>query len=104
MKKTKFNKKVIEESPIKTPIKDPNENGKVIFNKFDLIKDPLEAEKERQKVRNLKILLFFLKNFKKNNFKEFCNSLYLQQRLTIVIYILQLQFCKILKKNENLKK
>ena len=33
-----------------SPRKEPVENGKVIFNKFDLIKDPLEAEKEKQKV------------------------------------------------------
>ncbi|CBY20323.1 unnamed protein product [Oikopleura dioica] len=32
-----------------SPRKEPVENGKVIFNKFDLIKDPLEAEKEKRK-------------------------------------------------------
>jgi len=34
---------------INSPVKEPVENGKVIFNKFDLIKDPIEAEKERLK-------------------------------------------------------
>ena len=36
-----------------SPRKEPVENGKVIFNKFDLIKDPLEAEKEKRKVEIL---------------------------------------------------
>lgn len=50
--KTKV-KKIIDESALngstcKSPIKDA-ENGKVIFNKFDLIKDPIQAEKERLK-------------------------------------------------------
>ena len=35
-----------------SPRKEPVENGKVIFNKFDLIKDPLEAEKEKRKVKS----------------------------------------------------
>ena len=35
----------------KSPVKEvKEENGKIIFNKFDLIKDPIEAEKERTKV------------------------------------------------------
>ena len=42
----------------KSPVKEvKEENGKVIFNKFDLIKDPIEAEKERTKV-NLKNGIF----------------------------------------------
>ena len=39
-----------------SPRKEPVENGKVIFNKFDLIKDPLEAEKEKRKVEILIII------------------------------------------------
>ena len=36
----------------KSPVKEvKEENGKVIFNKFDLIKDPIEAEQERTKVK-----------------------------------------------------
>ena len=52
-KKSKV-KKVVDTTNMngnKSPVKEVvSENGKVIFNKFDLIIDPLEAEKERLKV------------------------------------------------------
>jgi len=49
LKKSKM-KNVVKQEGNKSPTKEVvSENGKVIFNKFDLIKDPIEAEKQRTK-------------------------------------------------------
>ena len=52
-KKQKSTKKIIHENGIKSPTRNDqnaNQNGKIIFNKFDLIQDPVEKAKLENQV------------------------------------------------------
>jgi len=58
-KKQKSTKKIIHENGIKSPTRNDqnaNQNGKIIFNKFDLIQDPVEKAKlENQRKAPLQV-------------------------------------------------
>ena len=62
--------KTIHENGIKSPTRNDqnaNQNGKIIFNKFDLIQDPVE----KAKLENQVIFLSYLTTFKGSSG---CNS------------------------------